>query len=270
MKITKAQQLVSVAKLRKAQERVLGTRPYARVLARTLARLAGTEAAQGNPLLTPREFVRSVAYVVISADRGLAGSYNANLLRKAHSLIKAELRGVQLVAIGRKARDYFRRRGVAPTLEFTGLGEAPSFATVRDIVQQVITQYLNGTVDEVKLVYTEFINPVSQRPVEVTLLPVQAQAEAANASGAVMDYIYVPGPAQVLNALVPRYVETVFYQGILESKASEHGARMTAMGAATDKAKELNDKYGLAYNRARQAGITRELSEIVGGAEALK
>lgn len=271
MKITKAMKLVSAAKLRRAQEKVTAARPYARTLAKTLQRLAGTEAAMNNPLLRPRDFVRSVAYVLISADRGLAGSYNAGIIRKAHNALRTELRGAQLITIGRKGRDYFKRRGVMPTLEFVGLGEEPSFARVREIVQQVIGLYLSGQVDEVRLVYTEFVNPVTQRPVETVLLPVpQVEAAEKKPTEGVTEYIYVPSAAEVLSTLVPKFVETVFYQAVLEAKASEQGARMTAMGNATDNAKELIDRLALAFNRARQAGITREISEIVGGAEALK
>ncbi len=271
MKITKAMKLVSAAKLRRAQEKVTAARPYARTLAKTLQRLAGTEAAMNNPLLRPRDFVRSVAYVLVSADRGLAGSYNAGIIRKAHNALRTELRGAQLITIGRKGRDYFKRRGVMPTLEFVGLGEEPSFARVREIVQQVIGLYLSGQVDEVRLVYTEFVNPVTQRPVETVLLPVpQVEAAEKKPTEGVTEYIYVPSAAEVLSTLVPKFVETVFYQAVLEAKASEQGARMTAMGNATDNAKELIDRLALAFNRARQAGITREISEIVGGAEALK
>lgn len=272
MKITKAMKLVAAARLRRAQDKVIAARPYARTLAKTLSRLVGTEAAMSNPLLQPREFVRSVAYVVISADRGFAGAYNANIIRKAHNALRAELRGAQLVTIGRKARDYFKRRGINPVLEFVGLGEEPSFAQVREIAQQVIGLYLNGTVDEVRLLYTEFVNPVTQRPVETVLLPVpqEEQAEKSGQGEGLVEYIYVPSAAEVLSTLVPKFVETVFYQAVIEAKASEQGARMTAMGNATDNAKELIDKYTLAYNRVRQAGITREISEIVGGAEALK
>ncbi len=271
MKITKAMKLVSAAKLRRAQEKVTAARPYARTLAKTLQRLAGTEAAMNNPLLRPRDFVRSVAYVLVSADRGLAGSYNAGIIRKAHNPLRPELRGAQLITIGRKGRDYFKRRGVMPTLEFVGLGEEPSFARVREIVQQVIGLYLSGQVDEVRLVYTEFVNPVTQRPVETVLLPVpQVEAAEKKPTEGVTEYIYVPSAAEVLSTLVPKFVETVFYQAVLEAKASEQGARMTAMGNATDNAKELIDRLALAFNRARQAGITREISEIVGGAEALK
>jgi F-type H+-transporting ATPase subunit gamma len=266
--ITKAMKMVSAAKLRRAQEKVLAARPYARELAKTLARLVKGGAGANHPLLAQRTGTPTVAYVVVTADRGLAGSFNVNVIRKASTSMKVDPRPLKLVAIGRKGRDFFKKRGVDPVLEFTGFGEEPSFALVRQMVGEIVNMFLAGQVDEVRLIYTEFINPVTQRPVEVQLLPVQAP-EGGTEDEPNMDYIYVPSSEEVLNTLVPRFAETVFYQAILESKASEHGARMTAMGSATDNAKEMIGKLTLAYNRARQAAITREISEIVGGAAAL-
>jgi F-type H+-transporting ATPase subunit gamma len=269
MQITKAQKMVSASKLRRAQEKVLSARPYARELAKTLARLVKGGAGANHPLLAQRTGTPTVAYVVMTADRGMAGSFNVNIIRKAHVAMKADPRPLKLVAIGRKGRDFFRKRGITPAVEFTGFGEEPSFALARQMLNQVTAMYLSGEVDEVRLLYTEFVNPVTQRPKEVQLLPVVAP-EGAATEGPVMDYIYVPDAEAVLNTLVPRFAEIVFYQGLLESKASEHGARMTAMSNATDNAKDLLGKYTLAYNRARQASITREISEIVGGAAALE
>ena len=266
--ITKAMKMVSAAKLRRAQEKVLAARPYAKELAKTLARLVKGGAGANHPLLTPRTGTPTVAYVVMTADRGLAGSFNVNIIRKAHATMKADPRPLKLVAIGRKGRDFFKKRGINPVVDFTGFGEDPSFALARQMLSQVTAMYLNGEVDEVRLIYTEFVNPVTQRPTEVQLLPVVAP-EGEATEGPAVDYIYVPEAEAVLNSLVPRFAETVFYQALLESKASEHGARMTAMGNATDNAKEIISKLTLAFNRARQAGITREISEIVGGASAL-
>lgn len=267
--ITKAMKMVSAAKLRRAQEKVLAARPYARELAKTLARLVQGGAGANHPLLAQRTGTPTVAYVVMTADRGLAGSFNVNIIRKAQATMKADPRPLKLVSVGRKGRDFFKKRGVSPVLEFTGLGEEPSFGLARQMLGDLLKLYLAGEIDEVRLIYTEFINPVMQRPVEVQLLPVQPPTAGA-AEGPNTDYIYVPSAEQVLDTLVPRFAETLFYQALLESKASEHGARMTAMGAATDNAKEMIAKLTLAYNRARQAGITREISEIVGGAAALQ
>lgn len=268
-KITKAMKMVAAAKLRRAQERVLNARPYAKELATLLSRLVAAGAGQDHPLLKPREATTpTVAYVVFSADRGLAGSYNVNIIRKAQAQLKAELRSVKLVTIGRKARDFFAKRGVRSRLEWVGIGEEARWTLAKEMVGQVIDLYLKGEVDEVRLVYTEFLNAVSQRPKEVQLLPIAAP-EAVVKPGLV-DYIYEPDAEAVLNSLVPKYVETLFFQALLEAKASEHGARMTAMGNATDNAKEIISKLTLQMNRARQAQITKEISEIVGGAEALK
>ncbi|WP_374713160.1 ATP synthase F1 subunit gamma [Symbiobacterium terraclitae] len=267
--ITKAMKMVDAAKLRRAQEKVLAARPYARELAKTLGRLVAAGAGANHPLLARQpEGAPTVAYVVITADRGLAGSFNINVIRKAHQAIQAESRPVKLICIGRKGRDYFVKRKIQPVMEWVGLGDNMTFALARSIVTKLVDLYLNGEVDEVRLVYTEFINAVSQRPVEAQLLPVQP-AKGAEAHGQA-EYIYEPSPEEVLNTLVPRFAETIFYQALLESKASEHGARMTAMGNATDNAEEMIAKLTLAYNRARQAAITREISEIVGGANALK
>lgn len=268
-KITKAMKMVAAAKLRRAQERVLNARPYARELTTMLSRLVAAGAGRDHPLLKVREVTTpTVAYVVFSADRGLAGSYNVNILRKAQQSLKAEARPVKLVSIGRKARDFFVRRGVRPRLEWVGIGEEARWNVAREMVAQVIDLYLKGEVDEVRLVYTEFINAVTQRPREIQLLPITAPA--AGAQPGLVEYIYEPSAEAVLNSLVPKYVETLFFQALLEAKASEHGARMTAMGNATDNAKELIAKLTLQMNRARQAQITKEISEIVGGAEALK
>lgn len=267
--ITKAMKMVDAAKLRRAQGKVLAARPYARELAKTLARLVQGGAGANHPLLAQRPGTPTVAYVVITADRGFAGSYNVNVIRKGQTAMKADPRPLKLVAIGRKGRDFFRKRGVEPTLEFTGFGDDPSFALARQMVNQIIDMYLKGEVGEVRLVYTEFVNPVTQRPKEVQLLPVVAP-EGSAGEARPLDYIYVPDAESVLNTLVPRFAETVFYQALLEAKASEHGARVTAMGNATDNAKEMIGKLTLAYNRARQAAITREISEIVGGANALQ
>lgn len=277
-KITRAMKLVAAAKLRRAQERALAARPYARELARLLERLVASGAGASNPLLRPRESVSpQVAYVVITADRGLAGSYNVNILRAAQTAMRQEVRPVQLVTIGRKGRDFFVKRGFRPLREWVGIGEEARWSLAQEMVRELIDLYLKGEVDEVRILYTEFINAVQQRPREIVLLPVRAgnapapsapAGTPAAASGP--EYFYEPDPEYVLGQLVPRYVETVFFQALLEAKASEHGARMTAMGNATDNATELIARLTLQFNRARQAAITKEIAEIVGGAEALK
>jgi F-type H+-transporting ATPase subunit gamma len=269
--ITKAMQMISAAKLRRAQEAVVAARPYTAELRKALGRLVGSGFEIDHPLLQKREVANpTVGYVVIAADRGLAGGYNVNIIRKANQAIR-ELRAkgqkFKVYAVGRKVRDAYRRIEAPIAAEWVGLGEEARFSTTKAMVDKIIADYLNGDVDEVRLVYTEFVNAVTQRPVEIQLLPITAPEEEAGALK--LDYIYAPTPKRVLETLVPAYASTVFFQAMLESKASEHGARMSAMKAATDNAKELISKLTLAMNKARQAAITREISEIVGGAEAL-
>jgi len=271
--VTKAMELVAAAKLRRAQERVLAARPYAERLAEVLGRLATSEAARQEELLRPAIGGRP-GYVVFSADRGLCGSYNINVLRKAATEIGK--REVALVTVGRKARDFFRRRGAKPVFELVGLGEDPDLATARHLAAALRGYFLSGQMNEVYLVYTEFVSALRQQPVVFRLLPLTAPAgrPAAGASGdrraELLDYIFEPSPAEVLKSLLPRYVDVLVYRALLEAKASEHSARMRAMGSASDNAAELIHELTLEHNRARQAGITREISEIVGGAEALK
>jgi F-type H+-transporting ATPase subunit gamma len=260
--ITKAMKMVAAAKLRRVQDKVISARPYARELREALARLASSELAVTHPLLEKRDDVKTVGYVVISADRGLAGSYNVNVIRRTAAALRKEERPYILVTVGRKARDFFRRRGYTISGEFVNIGEEPTFMQAREIAHQLMGYYLQGAVDEVRLVYTEFQNALQQRPVEVRLLPLDPPREEVSAGNkSVIEYIYIPVAEEVLNQLLPKFVETQLYQAILEAKASEQGARMTAMGSATDNAAELIDKYTLQYNRARQAAITNEIAE---------
>ncbi|WPD19220.1 MULTISPECIES: ATP synthase F1 subunit gamma [Thermaerobacter] len=310
--ITRAMYMVAAAKLKRAEEAARSGRPYANALRAMLARLAGSEQARQHPLVAPRP-VRRVGLVIVTGDRGLAGSYNANVIRRAEQELRQLPPDVEpvLVAVGRKGRDHFRRRGHAFARELTGLGEDVDFATARDLARWLVDRYLSGDVDEVRLVYTEYRSAISQRPVVTRLLPVAGLDEPAGgaaagpaadrgaapggasgraaASGAlaggpqvaaerpagsgpqgVREYIYEPSERAVLEALLPKYVQILVFRALQEAKASEHGARMTAMKNATDNAAELIETLTLAYNRARQAAITKELAEIVSGAEALK
>lgn len=262
--ITRAMKMVAAAKLRKSQEKVIAARPYARQLQEVLARLAQVQTDVKHPLLAKRP-VHKVLYVVISSDRGLCGGYNANLIRKTTSLIAEQEQKVGMVAVGRKARDYFRRGKVEILAEFTGIGDDPNYTQAKTIGQEVIRLYETGEVDEVYLMYTQFLTAISQRPTELKLLPIEPpQGQAGK------QYIFEPSPDEILARLLPKYVETLVFRTLLESKASEQGARMTAMGSATDNAKEMIDRLTLVMNRARQAAITKEISEIVGGAAALE
>ncbi|MDT3698330.1 MAG: ATP synthase F1 subunit gamma [Thermincola sp.] len=261
--ITKAMKMVAAAKLRRAQERVIAARPFAGKIKEVLARLTSTNSGVSHPMLEVRD-PKNICYVLISADRGLCGGYNANVLRMTARLLH-EKPG-SLVAIGRKGRDFFRRRGFDIKSEFVGLGEDIPFSSAREIGQILVDYYVNGTFDEIHLIFTEFRSAMTQIPTSIKLLPVEPPTED---SGKGADYIYEPAPEELLSELLPKYIETTIYRALLESKASEQGARMTAMGSATDNATEMIDKLTLSLNRARQAAITKEISEIVGGANAL-
>ncbi|MZP30773.1 F0F1 ATP synthase subunit gamma [Heliobacterium undosum] len=269
--ITKAMKMVAAAKLRKAQEKVIQARPYAKRIQGVLSRLVAAATDVNHPLLETRE-VKRVGYVVITADRGLCGGYNANIIRKVNNETKGR-DDVSLVCVGRKSRDFFKRMGNTIEAEYVGLGEDISFGMAKEIAAKVMELYEQGTVDQVQLVFTEFYSALTQKPVQMQLLPIPAQAGEAGAAedskGPQPLYEFEPSPEAVLDELLPKYVENQIYRALLESKASEQGARMTAMGSATDNAKEMINKLTLSFNRARQAAITKEISEVVGGAAAL-
>ena len=262
--ITKAMKMVAASKLRKAQEKVIAARPYARQLQEVLARLAQDQADATHPLLIERP-VQRVGYIIITSDRGLCGGYNANLIRMTNSIIAEETHDVRLVAVGRKGRDFYRRGKIETIAEFVGLGDNPSYGQAKEIAQEVIGLYESGELDEVYLLYNEFISAISQRPTRIKLLPIEKPKQVSNT-----EYIFEPSAEEILTTLLPKYVETQVFRTLLEGKASEMGAQMTAMGAATDNAKEMIERLTLQMNRARQAAITTEISEIVGGASALE
>lgn len=262
--ITKAMKMVSAAKLRKAQQKLSAARPYANQLQGVLERLAQVPVDTVHPLLVKRP-VQKVVYVLITSDRGLCGGYNANLIRMTNGLIAETPQEVKLVAVGRRGRDFFRRGKIEFLAEFVALGDEPSYNQAKEIAQEVVRLYEQGEADEVYLMYTEFVSAITQRPTQVKLLPIEKPE--GNQS---KQYIFEPSPDEILASLLPKYVETQIFRSILEGKASEQGARMTAMSSATDNAKDMIDRLSLAMNRARQAAITKEISEIVGGAAALE
>ncbi len=268
--ITKAMKMVSAAKLRRAQEAAEASRPYTETLQGTLARLAAVAYDVKHPLLENREEIRKIGYVVITADRGLCGGYNSNLIRAANSAIEEDSRKLEngMIAVGRKARDFYRKRAGLDA-EFINLGDKISYADAREIGQYVINAYENKEIDEVYVVYAKFVNVLRQVPTVVKLLPIETPPAEQTVGEHVIDYIYEPSAEEILLSLLPRYVGSLIYNAMLESKASEHGARMTAMGNATENAGEIIDSLTLAMNKARQAAITDEILDIVGGAEAL-
>lgn len=267
--ITKAMKAVSAAKMRKAQDAVLAARPYSRRIKDVLGRVAVASSGVKHPLLAVRES-KKVAYVVITADRGLCGGFNSNVIRRATQELKGATAEISLLTIGRKSRDFFRRRGFKIARQYVGLGENVNYGTARDIASYVIDKYSSEEYDEVYLLYSQYFNVLVQKPVLVKLLPAEPPAEEEGADTKKVDYIFEPSPEAVLTELLPKYIENAIYQGLLESKAGEHSARMTAMDNATKNAKDMIAKLTLSMNRARQAQITKEISEIVGGAAALE
>jgi F-type H+-transporting ATPase subunit gamma len=264
--ITKAMKMVAAARLRRAQERAGASRPYTDKIRQVLASVAHNARDVAHPLLEVRD-VRRVGYLILSADKGLAGAYTSNLMKEILPQIVGK-DNVGLVTVGRKSRDYFRRRGYTIDAEYTGFSEKPTYHHAVAIAQDLAKSFLSGNYDEIYLSYTQFYSPLHQKPVTIKLLPVADTTAEHDVVD--QEYIFEPSAAEVLNLLLPKYLETVIYGALLQSAASELGSRMTAMGAATENAEELISKLILNYNKVRQATITRELSEIVGGAEALK
>ncbi|AQS60375.1 ATP synthase F1 subunit gamma [Desulforamulus ferrireducens] len=264
--ITKAMKMVAAAKLRRAQEAVTSARPFALKIKEVLSRVAAASGGASHPLLEVRE-VKKTAYVVITADRGLCGGFNANVLRRSVTEIK-DRNNSAVVAVGRKSRDFFRRRNYEIAASYVALGETIQFHQAKEIARFVMDKYVAGEFDEVYLIFSEFVNVLTQRPVSVKLLPVETPAEETK--GPKVEYIYEPSAEAVLSQLLPTYVESTVFRAMLEAKAGEQGARMTAMDSATKNAKDMIHRLTLSLNRARQAAITKEISEIVGGAAALE
>ncbi len=264
-KITKAMKAVSAAKMRKAQDQVIAARPYSRRMKEVLGRISTYAKGVKLPLLEERE-PKNVAFILITADRGLCGGFNGNLIRKTAEQVRS-YPNVNLICVGRKGRDFFRRRGYNIVGQYLGLGETIRFTQAQEIARFVMEKYISGEFDVVYMVYSEFINVLVQKPVVTRLLPIEPPEEV---STGIVDYIFEPSPEGVLADLLPLYVENTVYYGLLESKAGEQSARMTAMDAATKNAGEVIDRLTLAMNRARQTAITKEITEIVGGAAALE
>ena len=271
-KITRAMKLVAAAKLRRAQERILAARPYAGKMSELLGNLvsaaSGSDETQ-HPLLEQREGPRR-QIVIITADKGLAGAFNANVIRRALEFVRqSKTAEVTLVVVGRKARDFYRRRPWTIKRDMIGFWDRLAYAHAAELADYFMQQYLDGEVDEVHLVYNEFRSVAVQRPVREQLLPIPSTAEGETDT-TVVDYLYEPNPKAILDELLPRHVRTQVFRALMESLAGEYGARMTAMEAATKNAKEMIDVLTIQYNKARQEKITKELLDIVGGAEALK
>lgn len=265
--ITKAMEMIAASNLRKAQLRAEAARPYADKMREVIANIAAGSKGVKHPLLQTRE-IKKTGYLVITSDRGLAGGYNSNLLRKLMLTIQEKHKSQDeyaLFVIGRKGRDYFHKRNMPIVEEVTGLPDAPAFSDVKRISSAAVKNFEIEAYDELFLVFNEFINPIQQEPVIKRLLPL---SEMAPDTATTANYEYEPSPEGVLATLLPKYAETIIYSAVLEGKASEFGAKMTAMGNATKNATDMIARYTLVYNRARQAAITQEISEIVAGANA--
>lgn len=269
--ITRAMEMVSASKMRRAQRNVLATRPYADRLRDVMSSLmAGTSGSHKGTLLEVRAEVKNVALILITPDRGLAGSLVANILRRTARFVideKAKGRNVKVLAIGKKGRDFLNRSGQDLLAEVTKLGDYPKLADILGVSTNVIKGFLDGDFDEAYIVYSQFVNTLVQRPAVRRILPVEAD-ESAPASAS-SNFNYEPDEDVVLKDLLPRFAEVQIYQALLESIASEHSARMVAMRNATDNAKDLRRELSLTYNKTRQANITKEVSEIASGAAAL-
>lgn len=267
--------MVAAAKLRRAQEKAIRARPYSDQIGDVLDHLIKAEGTPQHPLAMPRP-VKTVCFLVMTADRGLCGSYNTNIIRRAVQQMRNVPEGTEIavVTVGRKSRDYFRKRNYNVLGEFVNLGDNLGFVQAREIAQFVVNLFLEEVVDEVHMVYAEFVTVLQQIVQVKDLLPfvVPEEEPAEGEKKLIMrtDYLYEPDPDTLLEGLLPKFMETQVFRALLEGKASELGAQMTAMGSATQNAKEMIGTLTLSMNKARQAAITTELLEIVAGAEALK
>jgi F-type H+-transporting ATPase subunit gamma len=268
-KITRAMKLVAAAKLRRAQERILSARPYAMKMAELLSSLVSRAEGEAHPLLVRRPAARK-RLVIITADKGLCGAFNSNILRGSLAFLREQGEtNLTLVVVGKKARDFYRRRPWEVKSEMLGFFDRLAYSHAQELAGGLMQEYLGGEVDEVHLMYNEFRSVTVQRVKREQLLPIEPVAAEERAAGG-GDYIYEPSPETILAALLPRHVTTQVYRALMESVAGEYGARMTAMEAATQNAKEMIGVLTIQYNKARQERITKELLDIVGGAEALR
>lgn len=269
-KITRAMEMVSAAKLRKVQERLMAVRPYASKISEFLTGLAGRVQNLDFPLFKARENVRRIGIVLIMGEKGLCGSFNSNMLRFFNDFQKKHPQPHDLTAIGKKTVDTAKKTGVTPVDSYMNLKTDVSFGEIQSWTNKLIASFLEKKVDEVWVLYTEYMNAVTFRPRAVKFLPVETAKKEGVKEEASGDYDFEPEPAKILERLIPRYVQTAFHRLLLESMSSEHAARMNAMHNATENAKDLVSSLTLIYNKARQSSITKELLDIVGGAEALK
>ena len=267
--ITKAMKMVAAARLRKAQDKALASKPYTDKMIEILNNVAQGVEDISHPLLAVRE-VNKVAYLILTSDKGLAGAYSSNVIREALPFIKGR-DNVSISTVGRKGRDYFRHRGYEIDHEYIGISERPTYQDASQVAREMANDYKTAKYDEIHIVYTRFFSPGHFKPEALKLLPLDSPKQKSGVEAAASQpIIFEPSAATVLEALLPLYLETVIYGALSQAAASELGSRMLAMSSATDNAQELISTLILNSNKLRQANITREISEIVGGAEALK
>lgn len=270
--ITKAMEMVAASYLRRAQERAEASRPYADKLKEVILHLAEGTQGEKHPMLEARP-VKRTGYLVITSDSGLAGGYNSNLLRLLENKIAERHDSKEeyvIFVIGKKGVEFLTRRNYPIIDQMVGLGNKPTFADIKPIARNAVSYYAEEKFDELYLIYNKFVNPVIQKPTEKRLLPLEQDSLDQETTSRANNIIeFEPSEEEVLAAILPRYAETLIYSAFLDAKASEFAAKMTAMGNATENANELIDKLRLEFNRARQAAITQEIAEVVGGANAI-
>ncbi len=270
-KITKAMEMVAASKMRRAQDRMYAARPYAEKILNVVRHMAEANAEYKHPFLIEREQVKRVGYIIVTSDRGLCGGLNVNIFRKLVPELKSwhdQNVEVDVVAIGKKGLGFFKRLGGNIVAEATGIGDAPSINDLIGSIKVMLDGYMEGEVDRIYIVYNDFVNTMTQTPTIEQLVPAHVEEPDEELAGH-WDYIYEPDAKPVMDSLLTRYLEAEIYKAVVENIASEQASRMVAMKAATDNAGNLIDELQLVYNKARQAAITQEISEIVGGAAAV-
>jgi F-type H+-transporting ATPase subunit gamma len=270
-KITRAMKMIATAKLRGAQQRIVGARPYANKIGEMLSRLAADDSLQTNPFFAARP-VKKICVVVVTADRGLCGAFNTNIIREAASYINEEIKNeysVSVFTLGKKATEYFGRRNYSIEGKIVGLFSTLEYQSALQLYNDLVPKYLNGEMDKIVLVYNEFVSMIQQRIVKVQLLPIPFISENKEVKASA-NYIFEPNQLSIFESLIPKDLKVQLWRALLESNAAELSARMTAMDNATTNAQELIRSLNLKYNKERQAAITKEILEIVSGANALK
>ncbi|MGV3540875.1 MAG: ATP synthase F1 subunit gamma, partial [Rufibacter sp.] len=273
--ITKAMKMVAAAKLRRGQDNIIRMRPYAQRLNNILTNLSSVQGEAGQNVYAQKRDVQRVLIIAVTSDRGLCGAFNSNVMKAVNNLINDRYRAqqaagnVEIMAIGKKGHEYFQKRNYPMPGDYTGVFGNLSFEAVRVAAEQAMEGFRNGYYDQVDIIYNEFKNVATQIIRTEQFLPIQENEQEQGTAQAESDYIFEPSKEEILEQLIPKSLKIQVYKAVLESNASEHGARMTAMDKATENAGELLKQLKLTYNRTRQAAITTEILEIVGGAEAL-